>query len=101
MHSIGLTGYLGVGAVLFVCGVICMATKRNGIGVLMGVELVLNGANINFVAFSWRSRSPSTFTTASCRSTSRGGMNSRVRDYLSSGGDWLTGEWMPLRVPRR
>ncbi len=29
-----------------------MATKRNGIGVLMGVELVLNGANINFVAFS-------------------------------------------------
>ncbi len=29
-----------------------MATKRNGIGVLMGVELVLNGANVNFVAFS-------------------------------------------------
>ena len=29
-----------------------MTTKRNGIGVLMGVELVLNGANINFVAFS-------------------------------------------------
>ncbi|MEZ6064920.1 MAG: NADH-quinone oxidoreductase subunit NuoK [Planctomycetaceae bacterium] len=52
MESIGLTGYLGVGAVLFVCGVICMATKRNGIGVLMGVELVLNGANVNFVAFS-------------------------------------------------
>ena len=47
-----LTSYLLVGAVLFVCGVICMATKRNGIGVLMGVELVLNGANVNFVAFS-------------------------------------------------
>lgn len=47
-----LNSYLLVGAVLFVCGVICMATKRNGIGVLMGVELVLNGANINFVAFS-------------------------------------------------
>ena len=29
-----------------------MASKRNGIGVLMGVELVLNGANINLVAFS-------------------------------------------------
>ena len=29
-----------------------MATKRNAIGILMGVELVLNGANINFVAFS-------------------------------------------------
>ena len=52
MESVGLTGYLGVAAILFVCGVICMATKRNGIGVLMGVELVLNGANVNFVAFS-------------------------------------------------
>jgi NADH:ubiquinone oxidoreductase subunit K len=50
--SIPLPWYLLVAAVLFVCGVICMATKRNGIGVLMGVELVLNGANINFVAFS-------------------------------------------------
>src|SRR5690606_9009513 len=49
---VGLTGYLGIGAILFVCGIICMATKRNGIGVLMGVELVLNGANVNFVAFS-------------------------------------------------
>lgn len=47
-----LSNYLLVGAVLFVCGVVCMATKRNGIGVLMGVELVLNGANVNFVAFS-------------------------------------------------
>ncbi len=52
MATIGLNGYLAVGAVLFVCGVLCMATKRNGIGVLMGVELVLNGANVNFVAFS-------------------------------------------------
>lgn len=50
--EIGLTGYLMVGAILFVCGVICMTTKRNAIGVLMGVELVLNGANVNFVAFS-------------------------------------------------
>ena len=52
MMEDGLNAYLLVGAVLFVCGVICMATKRNGIGVLMGVELVLNGANVNFVAFS-------------------------------------------------
>jgi NADH:ubiquinone oxidoreductase subunit K len=28
-----------------------MATKRNGLGVLMGIELVLNGANLNFIAF--------------------------------------------------
>ena len=48
----GLPHYLVLGAVLFVCGVVCMAVKRNAIGVLMGVELVLNGSNINFVAFS-------------------------------------------------
>ena len=29
-----------------------MATKRNALGVLMGIELVLNGANVNFVALS-------------------------------------------------
>ena len=36
---------------MFVTGAVCMATKRNVLGVLMGVELVLNGANINFIAF--------------------------------------------------
>lgn len=51
-QPVGLAHYLVVGAVLFTCGVACMATKRNVIGVLMGVELVLNGANVNFVAFS-------------------------------------------------
>jgi NADH:ubiquinone oxidoreductase subunit K len=48
----GVTPFLLLGALLFVCGVVCMAMKRNAIGILMGVELVLNGANINFVAFS-------------------------------------------------
>ena len=52
MNEIGLNHYLLLGAVLFVCGALCMATKRNAIGVLIGVELVLNGANINFVAFA-------------------------------------------------
>jgi NADH-quinone oxidoreductase subunit K len=50
--EISLTHYLVIGAVMFVSGVVCMATKRNGIAVLMGVELVLNGANVNFVAFA-------------------------------------------------
>jgi len=50
-HPIGLAHYLVVGAVLFVCGIVCMAAKRNAVGVLMGIELVLNGANLNFVAF--------------------------------------------------
>ena len=52
MEDVGLTEYLVVAGILFVSGVVCMATKRNAIGVLMGVELVLNGANVNFVAFS-------------------------------------------------
>ncbi|MGO8748585.1 MAG: NADH-quinone oxidoreductase subunit NuoK [Thermoguttaceae bacterium] len=53
-QPVGLTHYLVVGAVLFACGIVCMAVKRNAIGILMGIELVLNGANINFVAFGSR-----------------------------------------------
>ena len=48
---ITVSHYLIAGAVLFVTGAVCMATKRNALGVLMGIELVLNGANLNFVAF--------------------------------------------------
>ena len=51
LAQITCSHYLLVGALLFVTGVVCMATKRNALGVLMGVELVLNGANMNFVAF--------------------------------------------------
>jgi NADH-quinone oxidoreductase subunit K len=50
-QPIGVTHYLVVGAILFVSGAVCMATKRNALGILMGIELVLNGANINFIAF--------------------------------------------------
>jgi NADH:ubiquinone oxidoreductase subunit K len=52
MSDITLNHYLLLGALLFVCGALCMAIKRNAIGVLMGVELVLNGANVNFVAYA-------------------------------------------------
>jgi len=53
-EPVGLAHYLVVGAFLFVCGIVCMTIKRNAVGVLMGIELVLNGANLNFVAFgSW------------------------------------------------
>jgi NADH-quinone oxidoreductase subunit K len=51
LAQITVSHYLAVGAVLFVTGVLCMATKRNALGILMGIELVLNGANVNFVAF--------------------------------------------------
>jgi NADH-quinone oxidoreductase subunit K len=50
-EPVGVAHFLVVGAIMFVAGVLCMATKRNALGVLMGIELVLNGANINFVAF--------------------------------------------------
>lgn len=52
MGELGLTHFMILSAFLFVCGVLCIATKRNAIGILMGVELVLNAANINFVAFA-------------------------------------------------
>lgn len=48
----GLTFYLTIAAVLFVLGLVCMLTRRNAVALLMGVELVLNSANLNFVAFS-------------------------------------------------
>lgn len=51
-EPIGLSHFLAVGAFLFVTGVLCMATKRNALGILMGVELVLNGAILNFVGFA-------------------------------------------------
>ena len=50
-EPVGAAHFMAVGAVMFVCGAMCMATKRNALGVLMGIELVLNGANLNFVAF--------------------------------------------------
>lgn len=50
-EPVGVSHYMVVGAVMFVTGVLCMATKRNALGVLMGIELVLNGANVNFIAF--------------------------------------------------
>jgi NADH-quinone oxidoreductase subunit K len=53
-QPVTVSHYLVVGAVLFVAGAVCMATKRNALGVLMGIELVLNGANVNFVAFGSR-----------------------------------------------
>ena len=52
MNEITLESCLILGALLFTCGIVCMATKRNAIGILMGVELVLNGATVNLIAFA-------------------------------------------------
>jgi len=50
--AVGLTHYLFIGAILFALGLYSVLTRRNAISILMGVELILNGANINYVAFS-------------------------------------------------
>ena len=47
-----LNTYLYIAAILFAIGIFGVMTRRNGIALLMGVELILNAANINFVAFS-------------------------------------------------
>ena len=52
VSPITLQHYLVLGAVLFVAGVLTILLKRNAIGILMGVELVLNAANVNLVAFN-------------------------------------------------
>jgi NADH-quinone oxidoreductase subunit K len=52
MLHVGLQHFLLLGALLFSLGLITVATRRNAVGVLMGVELILNGANVNFVAFN-------------------------------------------------
>ena len=49
---IGLQHYLIVSAALFSLGMLGILTRRNAVNVLMGVELVLNSANLNLVAFS-------------------------------------------------
>ena len=48
-----LAGYLLVAALLFSIGLAGALTRRNAILVLIGIELMLNAANLNFIAF-WR-----------------------------------------------
>jgi NADH:ubiquinone oxidoreductase subunit K len=50
MNDLGLTPFVILSAFLFAAGVACLLTKRNAIGLLMGVELILNAANLNLVA---------------------------------------------------
>lgn len=52
MLTIGLSHYLVLAAFMFCCGLLVMTLKRNAVGLLIGVELILNAANINLVAFS-------------------------------------------------
>ncbi len=49
---IGLGPYLIISAALFSLGVMAVLARKNAVNVLMGIELILNSANINLVAFS-------------------------------------------------
>ncbi|MCJ7802672.1 MAG: NADH-quinone oxidoreductase subunit NuoK [Candidatus Marinimicrobia bacterium] len=44
--------YLTLAAILFSLGMFAVITRRNAIAVLMGIELILNAANLNFIAFA-------------------------------------------------
>ncbi len=50
-EPVGVSHFVLVSAFLFTCGILCMATKRNALGILMGIELVLVSASLNFIAF--------------------------------------------------
>ena len=52
MIHIGLSHFLFVSSILFSLGIYGIVTRRNAVMVLMGVELMLNASNINFIAFA-------------------------------------------------
>jgi NAD(P)H-quinone oxidoreductase subunit 4L len=55
---IGLEHVLVVGALLFSIGLYVALSKRNAVGILMGVELMLNSVNLNLVGFARFVESP-------------------------------------------
>lgn len=50
--QVGLTHYLIVSALLFCLGLYAVLTRRNAVAILMGIELMLNAANVNLIAFN-------------------------------------------------
>lgn len=52
MITLELTDFLVVSAILFALGFFTVVTRKNAIAILMGVEIIINAANLNFVAFS-------------------------------------------------
>ena len=47
-----LQSYLIIAAILFSMGIYGVITRKNAVAILMGIELILNSANINFIAFN-------------------------------------------------
>ena len=51
MHS--LESYLIISSFLLSLGVYAVLTRRNAVAILMGIELILNSCNLNFIAFNY------------------------------------------------
>lgn len=49
---IGLNFYLITSIILFIIGMYCLAVKRNMVRLIIGVEIITNAANLNFISFS-------------------------------------------------
>ncbi|HXG03640.1 MAG TPA: NADH-quinone oxidoreductase subunit NuoK [Candidatus Binatia bacterium] len=52
MTGPGLHAYLTLAALVFAVGLFGVLTRRNAIGILLGIELMLNAVNINLAAFA-------------------------------------------------
>jgi len=52
MGGLSVQHFVVLSAILFSLGLFCVITRRNALGILMGIELILNSANINYVAFA-------------------------------------------------
>jgi NADH-quinone oxidoreductase subunit K len=57
MEGVPVTHFVVLSALLFAIGLFCVVTRRNALGILMGIELILNSANVNYVAFARYSQS--------------------------------------------
>jgi NADH-quinone oxidoreductase subunit K len=52
MEGVGVNHFVVLSILLFATGLFCVVTRRNALGILMGIELILNSANVNYVAFA-------------------------------------------------
>ena len=57
MAGVTVNHFVVLSALLFGAGLFCVVTRRNALGILMGIELILNSANVNYVAFARYSQS--------------------------------------------
>jgi NADH-quinone oxidoreductase subunit K len=57
MEGVTVTHFVVLSTILFAIGLFCVVTRRNALGILMGIELILNSANVNYVAFARYSQS--------------------------------------------